>query len=72
VVSFTPRLLYPPGKELLVTHWIGGWVSLRAVLDAVMKRKIPSLRRGIIYNNVLLEGILKQDAAHRKIMEWKI
>jgi hypothetical protein len=24
------------------THWIGGWVGPRAVLDAVMKRKIPS------------------------------
>jgi hypothetical protein len=27
------------------THWIGGWVGSRAVLDAVVKRKIPSLRR---------------------------
>jgi hypothetical protein len=25
------------------THWIGGWVGPRAVLDAVVKRKIPSL-----------------------------
>jgi len=32
----------PPGKEPPVTHWIGGWVDLRAVLDAVVKRKIPS------------------------------
>jgi hypothetical protein len=24
------------------THWIGGWVSPRAVTDAVVKRKIPS------------------------------
>jgi hypothetical protein len=24
------------------THWIGGWVGPRAVLDAVVKRKIPS------------------------------
>jgi hypothetical protein len=23
------------------THWIGGWVGPRAVLDAVVKRKIP-------------------------------
>jgi hypothetical protein len=30
----------PPG-----THWIGGWVGPRAVLDAVVKRKIPSPRR---------------------------
>jgi hypothetical protein len=34
----------PPEKEP-VTHWIGGWVGLRAVLDGVVKRKIPSPRR---------------------------
>jgi hypothetical protein len=27
------------------THWIGGWVGPRAVLDAVVKRKIPTPRR---------------------------
>jgi hypothetical protein len=27
------------------THWIGGWVGPRAVLDAIVKRKIPSPRR---------------------------
>jgi hypothetical protein len=27
------------------THWIGGWVGSIAVLDAVVKRKIPSPRR---------------------------
>jgi hypothetical protein len=26
------------------THWIGGWVGPRAVLDAVLKRKIPNSR----------------------------
>jgi hypothetical protein len=26
-------------------HWIGGWVNPRAVLDTVVKRKIPSPRR---------------------------
>jgi hypothetical protein len=44
VVSFTPRPLYPreraPGA-----HWIGGWVGPKAVLDAEVKRKIPSPRR---------------------------
>jgi hypothetical protein len=25
-----------------VTHWIGGWVGPRAVLDVAVKRKIPS------------------------------
>jgi hypothetical protein len=27
------------------TPWIGGWVTLRAGLDAVVKRKIPSPQR---------------------------
>jgi hypothetical protein len=33
---FTPRERAPG------THWIGGWVGPRAVLDAVVKRKIPT------------------------------
>jgi hypothetical protein len=37
--SFTPRETSPG------THWIGGWVGPRAVLDAVVKRKFPSPRR---------------------------
>jgi hypothetical protein len=36
---FTPRERAPD------THWIGGWVGPRAVLDAVVKRKIPSPRQ---------------------------
>jgi hypothetical protein len=36
VVSFTPRPLYPR-KIAPVTHWVGGWVGPRAVLDAVVK-----------------------------------
>jgi hypothetical protein len=44
VVRFTPRPLYPQGKSP-GTHWIGGVVGPRAVLDTVVKRKIPSPRR---------------------------
>jgi hypothetical protein len=36
---------FTPGKRAPGTPWIGGWVGLRAVLDAVAKRKIPSPRR---------------------------
>jgi hypothetical protein len=36
---FTPMETAPD------THWIGGWVGPRAVLDAMVKRKIPSPRR---------------------------
>jgi hypothetical protein len=32
-----------PKEKAPGTHWIGGWVGPRAVLDAVVKRKIPSL-----------------------------
>jgi hypothetical protein len=41
VISFTPRPLYPQGRTP-GTHWIGGWVDPIAVLDAVVKRKIPT------------------------------
>jgi hypothetical protein len=36
---FTPKERSPG------TLWIGGWLGPRAVLDAVVKRKIPSPRR---------------------------
>jgi hypothetical protein len=36
---FTPR------ERTSGTPWIGGWVGLKAVLDTVVKRKIPSPRR---------------------------
>jgi hypothetical protein len=36
---FTPRERAPG------THWIGDWVGPRTVLDAVVKRKVPSSRR---------------------------
>jgi hypothetical protein len=44
VVGFTPRPLCPQGKSPGI-HWIGCSVGLRAVLDAVVKTKIPSPRR---------------------------
>jgi hypothetical protein len=34
----------PSGKEPL-THWIGDSVGPKAILDAVVKRKIPSTRQ---------------------------
>jgi hypothetical protein len=32
----------PPKEGAPGTHWIEGWVGSRVVLDAVVKRKIPS------------------------------
>jgi hypothetical protein len=36
---------FAPKERAPGTHWIGGWVGSRAVLDAVVKRKI-SIRAG--------------------------
>jgi hypothetical protein len=36
---------FTPKERAPGTHWIGGWVGPRAVLDAVLQRKIPSPRR---------------------------
>jgi hypothetical protein len=42
VVNFTPQPLYPLVKNRC-THWIGGWVGLRADLDAMAKREKESI-----------------------------
>jgi hypothetical protein len=36
---------FSPRERAPGTYWIGGWVGPRAVLDAVVKRKIPSPHR---------------------------
>jgi hypothetical protein len=36
---------FTPSERAPGNHWIGGWVGPRAVLDAVVERKIPSPRR---------------------------
>jgi len=36
-----------PGSFTPGTHWMGGWVGLRAVLETVVKRKIPQPPPGI-------------------------
>jgi hypothetical protein len=43
--SASPPGRFTPRERARGTHWIGGWVGPRAVLDVVVKRKIPSLRR---------------------------
>jgi hypothetical protein len=35
----------PPRERAPGTNWIGDWVGSRTVLDAVVKRKVPSLLR---------------------------
>jgi hypothetical protein len=36
---------FTPKERAPGTHWIGGWVGPGAVIDAVVKRKIPCSRR---------------------------
>jgi hypothetical protein len=48
---FTPREKAPG------THCLGGWVGPRAVLDAVVKRKIPSPRRKSNPRNPIVQPI---------------
>jgi hypothetical protein len=36
---------FNPWERATGIHWIGGWVGRRAILHAVVKRKIPSPRR---------------------------
>jgi hypothetical protein len=40
--GIAPCILYPPRERAPGTHWIGGWLGPRAVLDVVVKGKIPS------------------------------
>jgi hypothetical protein len=44
LTSALDRGEWSASRPLPCTHWIGGWMGPRAVLDAVMKRKIPSPR----------------------------
>jgi hypothetical protein len=48
---FTPRERSPD------THWIGGWMSPRAGLDAVETRKIPSPRRDLIPDHPIVQPV---------------
>jgi hypothetical protein len=41
-------------------HWIGGWVGPRAVLDAVVKRKIPSLRRESNPSTLIVQPVVQR------------
>jgi hypothetical protein len=42
VIASHPGLL-SPGERLPDTHWIGAWVGLIASLNAVAKRRNPSI-----------------------------
>jgi len=43
MVSFTLQVTYPLGEKTPSVNLIGGWVDPRAGLEAVAKRKIPTI-----------------------------
>jgi hypothetical protein len=48
----------PSEKESLVPHCLGDWVGPRAVLDWVVKRKIPSPRRESKPRIVIVQSVV--------------
>jgi hypothetical protein len=48
---------FTPKERARGIHWIGGWVGPRAVLDAVVKRKIPSSRRESIPRTPIVQPV---------------
>jgi hypothetical protein len=42
------------------THWIGGWVGSRSVLDSVVKRKLPSPRRESNPRNLIVQLVAQR------------
>jgi hypothetical protein len=55
----TPAAL-PQGKEPPCTHWTGGWMGPRAVLDAVSKRKIPNPRRDSNHDHPIVQPVVSR------------
>jgi hypothetical protein len=47
VVSVMTWLHFTPGERTPGTHWIGGWVGLRAGLDAEARRKFSLPCQGL-------------------------
>jgi hypothetical protein len=43
---------FNPRERASGTHWIGGWVGTRAVLDTVVERKIPKYRDYLVKYNL--------------------
>jgi hypothetical protein len=63
---FTPRERAPR------THWIGGWVGPRAVLDAVVKRKISSPRRESNPRTPIVQPVSQQSISVTKWIMLKV
>jgi hypothetical protein len=49
-----------PRERAPRTHWIGGRVGHRAVLEAVVKRKIPSPRRESNHRTPIIQPVVQR------------
>jgi hypothetical protein len=50
---------FPPGERTSGTHWIGGWVGLRAALDTEARGKIPSFYRGSYPSHLVIKSVVR-------------
>jgi hypothetical protein len=59
-----PAALYPRGKDPRGTHWIGGgWVGLRAGLDAGVRIKILCPCRGSNLHHPIVQPVIRHYTA---------
>jgi hypothetical protein len=52
---------FTPKERAPGTHWIGGWVGPRAVLDVVVKRKIPSPHRESNHRTPIVQPVAQRN-----------
>jgi hypothetical protein len=63
VVSVTPRPRFTPGEKTSGTRSIGGWVGLRAGLDAGARRKILCPSRGSNLDSPIVQPVVRNYTA---------
>jgi hypothetical protein len=66
VVSVTPRPRFTPGERTPGTHWTGGWVGPRAVLDTEARGKILCVCRGSNLDRPVFQSVA------RRYTDWAI
>jgi hypothetical protein len=62
---------FTAGERAPGTHWIGGWVCPRAVLDAVVKRKNSQPPPGISLRCIKIKGTSITNTEYQPLKLWK-
>jgi hypothetical protein len=65
---------FSPSERAPGIRWTGGWVGPRAVLDAVVKRKIPSPRRESNLRTPIVQPVAQHDDDDDdddKVIRWR-